>query len=508
MGKNILKKQYWLILLIFLPVCMMAQVRQSGDKKSKTINPYDYRGAELMNKVDDGYRGIWYYIGHIGGEYQYKYAGGLGTYPVNIYPFSVYVPKVHKTFFCYGGTDDSGKTLYHEVSYYDHRTGKVSRPTIVLDKHTGDAHDNPCIQVDKNGYIWLFSNAHGAGRPSFIHRSVRPYDIGKFENVHPTKLENGKEVPLNNFSYAQIYYDKDLGFLALFTHYTVQSLPSGRKACRIAAYMTSADGVHWSEWHDLANIEQGHYQNSAQRGHEVGTAFNYHPDRKQGAGLDYRTNLYYLQTDDFGKTWKTVAGTPAKLPLREIKNDALVHDYVSEGLKVYINDVNFDKKGNPVIMYETTKGWQPGPQNGPRHWYTAHWTGAEWRIMPITTSDNNYDMGSLYIEKDGTWRIIAPTDPGPQAYNTGGGIVMWTSQDEGLHWKKVKDLTPGCKNNQQFPRRPVNANPEFYAFWADGNGRKPSISSLYFCNKEGQVFMLPRKMDKKKMKPIPVYRQK
>jgi hypothetical protein len=488
---------------VFLPLWAIAQSKDNSRK-----DPYSYRGAELMNKQDDGYRGIWYYIGHIGGEYQYKYAGGLGTYPVNIYPFSVYVPKVHKTFFCYGGTDHKGKTLYHEVGYYNHRTGKVSRPTIVLNKHTGDAHDNPCIQVDKDGYIWLFSNAHGAGRPAFIHRSVKPYDISKFENVHPTKIENGKEVPMTNFSYLQIYYDKGKGFLGLFTHYTVQSLPSGRKACRIAAYMTSPDGVHWSEWHDLANIEQGHYQNSGQQGDTVGTAFNYHPDRKHGAGLDYRTNLYYLQTDDFGKTWKTVTGERARLPLTTIKNDALVHDYVSEGLKVYINDVNFDKRGNPVIMYETTKGWQPGPQNGPRHWYTAHWTGSSWVILPITTSDNNYDMGSLYIEKDGTWRIIAPTAPGPQAYNTGGSIVMWTSPDEGHSWLKVNDLTPGCKNNQSFPRRPVNASPDFYAFWADGNGRKRSESNLYFCNKGGHVFMLPREMKKKKMKPIPVYSNK
>jgi hypothetical protein len=488
----------WIVLS--LPLCVMAQSKTNAPK-----DPYAYRGAELLNKQDNGYRGIWYFIGHIGGEYQYKYAGGLGTYCVNIYPFSVYVPEVHKTFFCFGGTDPDRKTLYHEVGYYDHRTGEVSRPTIVLDKHTGDAHDNPAIQVDKRGYIWLFSNAHGAGRPAFIHRSVKPYDITRFENVHPTKMKDGKEVPLNNFSYAQIYYDKDQGFLAVFTHYTVQSLPSGRKACRVAAYMRSADGVHWSEWHDLANIQQGHYQNSTQHGQKVATVFNYHPDRKQGAGLDYRTNLYYLQTDDFGKSWTTVTGAPAKLPLTTIKNDALVHDYASEGLKVYINDVNFDAKGNPVILYETTKGWEPGPQNGPRQWYTAHWTGSEWSIIPVTTSDNNYDMGSLYVESDGIWRIIAPTAPGPQAYNTGGSIVMWTSTDEGRHWLKVKDLTAGCVLNQSFPRRPVDANPEFYAFWADGNGRKPSESNFYFCNKAGKVFMLPRMMSRAQEKPIPVY---
>lgn len=503
--KSILNKNYKIIIFICLPLSLIAQKNDPG---KKLVDPYSYEGAELVNKEDNGYRGIWYYNQPVGGEYQYKYAGGNGTYPVNIYPFSVYVSKVNKTFFCYGGSDPDGKILYHEVAYFDHLTRRVSLPTLVLNKNTGDAHDNPAIQVDKDGYIWLFSNAHGTGRPAFIHRSVNPYDIKKFENVYPTKQEGGKEKPLNNFSYSQVYYSEDYGFLMLFTHYELQPLQSGMKTCRVAAYMTSIDGVHWSEWYDLANIEQGHYQNSAQRGNMVGTTFNYHPDRVNGEavnGLNFRTNLYYLQTNDFGKTWMTVTGTPAKLPVKEIENDALVYDYASEGLKVYINDLNFDRKGRPVILYETTKGWEPGPQNGPRKWYTAHWTGATWNILPVTTSDNNYDMGSLYIENDGIWRIIAPTAPGPQPYNTGGSIIMWISKDEGHRWEKVKELTPDCENNQQYPRRPVNANPDFYAFWADGNGRKPSKSNFYFSDKTGKVFMLPRQMKKNEMEPIPVY---
>lgn len=493
---------FLLIIAIFYISCSVTQKnkRSEIDTSKSDLPAYTYKGAELLNQEDDGYRGIWYFIGHIGGEYQYKYAGGLGTYPVNIYPFSVYAPKVKKTYFCYGGTNNSGELL-HEVGYFDHRTGKVSRPTIVLNKHTKDGHDNPCIQVDKDGYIWIFSNAHGQSRPSFIHRSIKPYDITKFENVYPTKIKDGKEVPLNNFSYLQMYYNKKKGFLGLFTYYNTQKKKYGTHNVRESEYMTSADGIHWSAWHPLANIAYGSYQNSAQKGEMVGTAFNYHPHREHGDPLDYRTNLYYLQTNDFGKTWKTAGGGSVKLPITEIKNEALVYDYESEGLKVYINDVNFDKDKNPVIMYETTKGWQPGPKNGPRQWYTAHWTGSKWDIIPITTSDNNYDMGSLYIEKDGTWRIIAPTDPGPQPYNTGGSIVMWTSKDEGHSWQKIKDLTAGCKNNQQFPRRPVNANPDFYAFWADGNGRKPSESNLFFSDKKGNVFMLPRNMNKNEERP-------
>ncbi|MGV8091093.1 MAG: BNR-4 repeat-containing protein [Mangrovibacterium sp.] len=179
-----------------------------------------YGKARLLNQPDQGFRGIWYMNQPLkNNEYQYKYSGGMGTYPSNHYPFSIYVPAVNKTFFCYGGTNESNNTLFHEVSYFDHATGEVARPTIVLDKATTDAHDNPVIQVDKEGYIWLFSTSHGTGRPSFIHRSVKPYDITEFERIPATKIVNGKEVPMDNFSYLQMYYSSEHGFTGLFTHY-------------------------------------------------------------------------------------------------------------------------------------------------------------------------------------------------------------------------------------------------------------------------------------------------
>jgi hypothetical protein len=113
----------------------------------------------------------------------------------------------------------------------------------------------------------------------------------------------------------------------------------------------------------------------------------------------------------------------------------------------------------------------------------------------MTTSGNNYDHGSLYIEEDGSWRVIAPTDPGPQAYNAGGEIVMWRSKDQGATWEKLAQLTHDSPMNHTYARRPFNAHPDFYALWADGNAREPSECSLYFTNQKGDhVWRLPRKM--------------
>ena len=449
-------------------------------------------GVVTINEKDTGYRGIWYMNQPSGDEYVYKYSGGLGTYCAKHKPFAVYCDKVKKTFFCYGGTTvESNQKLLHIVSYYDHKTGMVPRPTILLDKKTSDAHDNPVISVDDEGYIWIFSTSHGTSRPSYVHRSKRPYDVNEFEPVNVTKIENSHEIPMRNFSYMQPWHLEGKGFVCFFTRY---NYPAARTIC----FMTSPDGVKWSKWLRLAAMDEGHYQISAADNNKAGTAFNYHP---KGKGLNWRTNLYYIETKDLGSTWTCADGRKLTLPLTEPASPALVHDYQSEGLNVYLKDIRFDANDSPVILFITSKGYESGPKNAPRTWTTARWTGKTWQIRPAFTSDNNYDMGSLYIEDDGTWRIIGPTETGPQPHNPGGEMAMWVSSDLGQTWKKVKQLTKTSPRNHTYARRPVNANPGFYAIWADGHGRKPSQSTLYFCDKRGNVYVLPREMTNELVKP-------
>ncbi len=424
----------------------------------------------LINGKDDGYRGIWYMNQPSGDEYVYKYSGGMGTYCANHIPHAWYSAKANKTFFTYGGTTkDSNTQLIHMVSFYDHATGMVPRPTILLDKQTTDAHDNPVLSVDEHGYIWIFSSSHGRSRPSYISRSKKPYVIDEFELVWT-----------GNYSYPQPWYIPGEGFLFMHTYYN-----PGRTVCM----MTSPDGVNWSERRVLATIHQGHYQVSRPLpGGRVGTFFNHHP---KGKGLNWRTNLYYMETADFGKTWKSADGTVLTVPLTEIQNPALVHDYESEHLLMYTQDLNCDAQGRPILMYITSKGYESGPKNGPRTWTTAHWTGAKWDIQGgDIASGNNYDLGGLYTD-GGMWRIVGPTQTGPQPYNPGGEIAMWASEDQGAHWKMTRQMTHDSPYNHGYLTRPVNANPDFYGFWADGHGRKPSDSRLYFCNRKGDVFRLP-----------------
>lgn len=438
-----------------------------------------------LNQKADGFHGIWYMNQPSGDEYVYKYSGGLGTYCAKHRPFAIYRPEVNRTFFCYGGArPNNDRRLLHMVSAFDHETGEVLRPTILLDKQTGDAHDNPVLTIDDDGYLWIFSTSHGRARPSYIHRSKKPYDIEAFEQVPATQVIDGQRVPITNFSYMQIWHAPQQGMAAFFTRY-------GDPAARTVGFMSSPDGVTWGPWQRLAAIDEGHYQISGLGGRRWGTSLNYHP---RGKGLNWRTNLYYLETVDQGQTWQNVAGQKLDVPLTEPQNPALVHDYRAEGLNVYLKDLQYDDADRPVLLYITSKGYQSGPGNGPRTWRVARWTGQEWKITEITTSNNNYDFGELWMRTADEWWLTAPTEDGPQAYNPGGEIATWVSQDRGATWQRRAVLTKDSPHNHTYVRRVLGAHPDFVALWADGHGRQPSPSKLYIANAKGQVFELPTQM--------------
>jgi hypothetical protein len=420
----------------------------------------------------DGYKGIWFDLGQRS-EYGSKYSGGLATYTAKHCPLALYAPQVDKTFFVYGGTTrGDARHLLAMISYYDHRTGRVPKPVVVHDKQgVDDPHDNPSLQIDAAGHLWVFVSGRGRKRPGHIYRSRLPYDIATLEHIAERE-----------FTYPQPWTIGEQGFVLLLTKYTgVREL-----------YWSASDpaGTTWTPDRKLAGMG-GHYQVSNEKGGRIITAFNMHP----GGNVDKRTNLYFLQTSDRGNTWRTADDQTIEPPLTDPAGPALVRDYRAEQRLVYMKDIAFDAVGLPVILYITSAHHQPGPVGAPRTWTLAHWTGAAWRFTEIAPATHNYDMGSLYIEDDGTWRLIAPTEPGPQPHGAGGEIALWTSNDQGQTWHKTRQLTTRSPRNHGYVRRPVNAHPDFYAFWADGNTDTMSESHLCFTNQTGTtVRRLPHTM--------------
>lgn len=439
----------------------------------------------LDNTKIDGYKSIWFELG-LREDYGVKYSGGYGTYTAKHIPLAVYAPEVDKTFFVYGGTTGKDKKyLLCMAGCYDHKTGMVCKPTVVCDKGcqgVSDPHDNPTILLDPEGYVWVYVAGRGNTRPGHRYRSKKPYDISEFEYINSSIM-----------AYPQPKYVEGKGHFLFFTRYD---------GVRQLFFQTSPDGVNWSSYRQIASIKDGdetksgHYQITGQCGKKVATSFNRHINGR----CDTRTNIYYIESEDFGETWSTADGREVKLPITDLYNDALVLEVQSKGKNVYIKDLNFDKEGNPVILYVMSDGSAAGPANGPREWYVAHWNGQEWNFRYITSSTHNYDTGSIWIERN-LWRVIAPTEPGAHRWGSGGEIASWTSTSNGKKWKKEHQYTAESPKNHGYVRRPISAHNPFYCFWSDGNPERRTACHLYFGDSEGNVWRLPYEMTEDWEKP-------
>lgn len=430
----------------------------------------------------DGYRGIWFALGQLAGEYGDKYSGGLGTYTMKHVPMAVHDGESQRTFFTYGGTVPGERDLRVMVGTFDHRSGKVRRPTLVDPKDEADAlydegtvqdpHDDASLCLDDDGRLWVFVAGRGRHRPGRIYRAIEPGDAGAFELVAEREL----------FAYPQPWRVGG----AFFCAFTIYDEGGNREL-----FWIGGDGREWSEPRKLAGIG-GHYQVSERHPEteSVVTAFNWHPE----GDVDRRTNLYALRTPDGGDTWETVDGTRVEPPLTEPDNPALVADYAAQERLVYLNDVAYDAAGNPAVLYVTSGDYAPGPGGDPRRWVLSRWTGAEWAHYTVTTSDHNYDSGSLY---PGTpWRVFGPTEPGPQPSHTGGEMAVWRSDDGEDAWERERTVTEGSERNHTYARRPRPAVAPFEVFWADGDASAFSESRLYFGRVDGSAhWRLPEEMD-------------
>ena len=357
------------------------------------------------------------------------------------------------------------------------------------------------LAINDAGYLYMFSNVHGDNRKSYIRRSANPFDItnhvGLLSQNSPEDTAVFGDIP--RFSYGGAWYvpHYDQFFLA-FTKYTPDIE-------RDLYFSTSADADTWTARQPVSAMELGQYQTTWIKpdGKTIGTIFDMHPTSGlTGSGSDARTNLYYMESDDMGQTWRAADGTVLTTPLTDKTNDALVFDYQSQGLNVYIKDVNYDAVGRPVIMYETSPSGLPGPTGGyARAVRVAYYDGVAWQDSAVTTVDHNYDHGSVYVEGD-TWRIIGAYIDGPQAYGTGGEVGVWLSHDHGQTWTFADQLTADSEFNQTYVRRPLNASDDFYAYWASGDAYDPSMVELYFSDKAGNVYKLPYNMESDFAEPI------
>ena len=208
----------------------------------------------------------------------------------------------------------------------------AAKPRVVHDKGidgVSDPHDDPTVQIDRNGYVWVFV----AGRANKRRASATGASI-------PTTSRHSNASTKASWPIRRCTTIPSRGFFLFFTRYD---------GVRQLFWQTSEDGVNWTPYRKLASIKEGsesksgHYQISNICGTKVCTAFNRHIN----GNVDTRTNIYYVQSEDWGATWTTAGGTAVTVPVTERYSNALVRDFQSQGRNCYIKDLNFDAAGRP-----------------------------------------------------------------------------------------------------------------------------------------------------------------
>jgi hypothetical protein len=230
----------------------------------------------------DGYRSIWYYNQPQGDEYVYKYSGGLGTYTCKHRPLAVYRPEVNKTFFCYGGTDETtarcctwsrtsttppapcrGRRCWSTNAPPTRTTTRSSRSTPRDTSSSSPARTEPAAFV------------HLPQQTALRHRRIRA-DRHDQLLLHAAVPHSGQGVP-----FPADHLPGRPGQL-------FPNQPGRLRVDRAAAALA----VRPRTLSDQRTVRDG------EAGQRVQLS-------SAGTGLNWRTNLYYMETSDFGETWPT-----------------------------------------------------------------------------------------------------------------------------------------------------------------------------------------------------------
>ncbi len=387
-----------------------------------------------------------------------NYHGPMTTYTDRHRPMGIFIPSERKTFFVFGSADQ-----YAEIGEYNHLTKSFSNP-VKIGFIGEDAHKNPSIFIDDNGYIYVFYGSHNT--TLYTRRSVYPYNIYSWEAAG--------SIP--GHTYPQSWQLKSNEIIHFYRgtdrrgHYRISydNASTWGDPVRWIDF-GGADGANWT--YAMTIAENGTYPRTV---HATWTI-------REGAGLP-RRNVYYARSEDGGSTWRKSDGTLYSLPITGANAEKILDSGTNE---VQSSDLQVDSQGNVYALY--TEGYQNNCI-----WKILRLTRAtqQWSTFNVGAScDHQFDIGALIIKDDNDFRLYLPSVP-VQPGEDGGDIEEWQSTNKGSTWTKRKDITSGSIYSHNFIRSIHNSDSDFRAFWgyADSSPNAPDRSSvLYYYGSNSPV---------------------
>lgn len=424
--------------------------------------------------------GVWYCCGHQVNTlpgHEWVYSGPMATYCAWHRPMAVYAPQVDRTFFVYGNADNAPT-----ISFYDHVTQGFAYPVVLGSNPDGDAHRNPTLLLDEQGFLHVFYGAHG--HETHVLRSSTPYGISAWQTM--------PDLPDAKTTYPQPW---QLLPGEMFVSY--RQAPSWTTSSW--RFTISRDGGRsWSPPRELINLGE-----SAVYGVTIAESGNY-PRRvhmvwsRLGGGTEAeiatkhlwarRYNIYYACSDDGGHTWRRSDGGMYDLPIT-LDSAERIYDCVQRG--VWLKDIQLDSAGRPHILFlDADAGTYEST------WMVGRLTESGWQYSSFASGDHMYDDGGLAIISDDDMRVYAPTT-NVQPQEDGGEIEEWQSTDRGVTWHNTAHVTAGSEyshNNVKIVYNHERGRGDLRMFWSYGDSNYPPVAKDVFLHCYGENWRRPTRL--------------
>ncbi len=324
----------------------------------------------------------------------------------------------------------NGKTYIIFQSYiddpyiitYTHATDTWSAPVKVGETHlaTGDAHGQPAMLIDSNGYIHVVWGTHGG---TFQYsKSTNPEDISSW--AAQSDLWDGTYPQLLQFSDGTIYmFYRNAGGTG-WEHRT-----------------SSDSGANWSS---LTTVQLGFGYCVFKKG--IGDTIHGLIFTYPGTTNVDRHNIYYILYS--GGQWKNIKAENQTLPVTYL-NDILVYD--SGVLYTPGPNICFDSTNKPYIIF--TEGTD---FIGTYSYKFTKYVGSSWVVYSLGVSTNYWRDSFVsmdcvspthfdaYVITGGLeapvgWDVLTQGVP----VSLGGNVEKWSSTDGGVTWAKIETITSG-----------------------------------------------------------------
>ncbi len=373
------------------------------------------------------------------------YGGGHATYCSWTRPMAIYAPEVDKTFFVFGNAENAPT-----ISAYDHGRKTLEPAVTVGATIDTDAHRNPHLLVDAEGFLYVFYGSHCS--PTYLARSQRPFDLRAWESLGAVA---------ENSSYPQPWQLRQ-GEIAVF--YRSGGTHDAGESC----IRTSDGGRTWSAPQLIATSppKNGLYAVTVAASGVYPRKIHMAWSATRGDWWQ-RYHLFHAASDDGGLTWHRSDGRSYELPIAESEAEMVFRSEVPDH-GVWLQDAQLDAAGRLYVLFVDGQ-----TLSYDCCWRVATLADGQWSIRPITGCDHMYDHGALVVLGENDLRAYLPS-VAVQPWEDGGQIVEWQSVDRGATWKSLRQVTRSGKYSHNHVKTVFQQrHDDFRVFWSYGDSNVP-----------------------------------